>query len=50
MNIDKRAKKKGNYLVLEVGDNVRVPVIKDIRTVSAWKYINQRIRKEDYIQ
>ena len=43
MNINKRAKKKGNYPKLEIGDNVRVPVInkvkKDIKTVSVWRHI-----------
>ncbi len=31
MNINKRAKKKGNYPKLEIGDNVRVPVIKKVK-------------------
>ena len=43
MNINKRAK-NGIYPKLEIGDNVRVPVIhkfkKDIRIALAWKYIN----------
>jgi hypothetical protein len=43
MNINERAKQKNNYPKLEVGDNVRLPVIhkvkKDIKTVSVCKRI-----------
>ena len=31
MNISKRAKKKSNYPKLEIGDNVRVPVINKVK-------------------
>ncbi len=47
MNIVKEQKKKSNYPKLEIGDNVRVPVINkeknDIKTVSVLKLIKQRM-------
>ncbi len=46
MNISKRAKKKGNHPKLEIGNNVRAPMInkvkkgyKDSFSISVWKLI-----------